>query len=251
LPSPFRRPSGARPRVLGHRGARHGAPENTLKAFELAASEGADGVELDVRRCASGEVIVLHDPTLSRVTGGRDGRHVETLPWTELSRIDVGRGERVPLLEQVLDWALGLNMLVNVEVKSDVRARAALLAAVTALLQAHLAAQDNVLLSSFDPRFVRFFSRRLPEVTVGWLVHARQHLLRGAPAHRWLGASAVHPEHVLARPNNVARWKAAGSLVVVWTVNDVSRARALADIGVDAIISDVPGKILQGLVAGK
>ena len=64
MQSPFRRQSGERPFVLGHRGARHAAPENTLKAFDMAAAEGADGVELDVRLCQSGEVIVLHDPTL-------------------------------------------------------------------------------------------------------------------------------------------------------------------------------------------
>jgi glycerophosphoryl diester phosphodiesterase len=55
------RREGARPLVLGHRGARHAAPENTLRAFELARTEGADGVELDVRIDANGEVIVLHD----------------------------------------------------------------------------------------------------------------------------------------------------------------------------------------------
>src|SRR3954468_10133753 len=103
--SAWQRPLGKRPFVLGHRGARHAAPENTLAAFELARREGADGVELDVRLDASGEVIVLHDPTLTRVTQGKETRHAEDISSPELARLDVGAGERVPLLADVLDWA--------------------------------------------------------------------------------------------------------------------------------------------------
>jgi len=88
----WQRPEGARPFVLGHRGARHAAPENTLAAFELARTEGADGIELDVRLDGSGRVIVLHDPTLVRVTRGADTRHAEDIPSRELSRLDVGKG---------------------------------------------------------------------------------------------------------------------------------------------------------------
>ncbi|HEY1418228.1 MAG TPA: glycerophosphodiester phosphodiesterase family protein, partial [Myxococcaceae bacterium] len=58
-------------RILGHRGASSDAPENTLTAFQLALDQGADGVELDARLCASGEVVVFHDEWLERLTGGR------------------------------------------------------------------------------------------------------------------------------------------------------------------------------------
>src|SRR5512138_1115210 len=58
-----------RPLVLGHRGASADAPENTLAAFRLAMAQGADGVELDVWRCATGEVVVVHDEDLTRVAG--------------------------------------------------------------------------------------------------------------------------------------------------------------------------------------
>jgi glycerophosphoryl diester phosphodiesterase len=57
----------------------------------------------------------------------------------------------------------------------------------------------------------------------------------------------VHPERVLATPERVARWKRAGALVNVWTVNDPDEARRLAALGVDAIISDVPGGVLGAL----
>src|SRR2546423_4915557 len=130
----FRRPKGAPPLVFGHRGVRGEAPENTMTAFELAASGGAAGVELDVRLCRSGEVVVCHDPSLERMTGGRDSRNVADLTLAELQRIDVGNGERVPPLEQVLGWARARPILVNVELKRDVPNRVRLVRETARLL---------------------------------------------------------------------------------------------------------------------
>jgi len=231
--------------VLGHRGARHAAPENTLAAFELARQEGADGIELDVRLDGSGEPIVLHDPRLLRVTQGADARHAEDIPSNELSRLDVGKGERVPTLSEVLTWAREHGQRVNVELKSDVRNRALLLRQVERVMSRQ--ALPSVLFSSFHPYFVWWLARRLPELPRAWLVHKNQHILKYAPGLRQLGANALHPEHVLANAARVARLKRAHFLVNTWTVNDPARARELSRIGVDAIISDVPGKILAAL----
>src|SRR5215210_4731977 len=101
----FRRRDGAPPLVFGHRGVRGTAPENTMSAFDLAADAGADGVELDVRTCRAGELVVCHDPTLERCSAGRDLREVAELDLTELARADVGAGQGVPSLVKVLDWA--------------------------------------------------------------------------------------------------------------------------------------------------
>ncbi len=231
--------------MLGHRGARHAAPENTLAAFELSRLEGADGIELDVRLDGSGEVIVLHDPKLSRVTEGADTRHAEDIPSHEIARLDVGNGERVPTLAQVLSWARAHGQRVNVELKSDVRSRALLLRQVERVITRQ--ALPSVLFSSFHPYFVWWLARRLPDLPRAWLVHKKQHILKYAPGLRRLGANALHPEHVLANSARVARLKSANFLVNTWTVNEPARARELARIGVDAIISDVPGKILASL----
>ena len=241
----WQRPAGARPFVLGHRGARHAAPENTLAAFELARTEGADGIELDVRLDGDGEVIVLHDPTLARVTNGAERRHAENLSSRDLARLDVGAGERVPRLTEVLDWARQHEQLVNVELKSDVRNRGLLLQRVERAVTGR--ALPNLIFSSFHPYFVWWLGRRLPHLPRAWLVHRKQRILKYAPGLAQLGANALHPEHTLCTPERVARSKAKNLLVNVWTVNEPSRARELARIGVDAIISDVPGKILAEL----
>ena len=60
---------GGRPLIWAHRGASAEAPENTLAAFALALAQGADGIELDAQRCATGEVVVIHDDSLARTTG--------------------------------------------------------------------------------------------------------------------------------------------------------------------------------------
>jgi len=241
----WQRPPGARPFVLGHRGARHAAPENTLAAFELARKEGADGIELDVRLDGDGQVIVLHDPTLARVTQNADTRHAEDIPSREMARLDVGKGERVPTLSEVLSWAREHDQRVNVELKSDVRNRLLLLRQVQRVMTRQ--ALPSVIFSSFHPYFVWWLARRLPELPRAWLVHKKQPILKYAPGLRRLGANALHPEHVLADSARVARLKSAHFLVNTWTVNDPARARELSRIGVDAIISDVPGKILAEL----
>jgi glycerophosphoryl diester phosphodiesterase len=246
-----RRP-GSAPLVLGHRGARHAAPENTHAAFELSRKEGAAGVELDVRLVKTGEIVVLHDTTLARVTGRADRRAVEPLAWAEVKRADVGRGERVPLLSDVLDWAAQHDQLVNVEVKSDVKRRRDLVSGVIELLRRHPHAARGVLLSSFDPRFVWQLARVLPDIPSAFLFHTRSPMARaaalvGAATFSRLGARAVHPEHVLVTEQRMAAWRSRQALVGVWTVNDETRARELAALGVDYIVSDRPGAILGAL----
>ena len=91
--------------VLAHRGSSARAPENTLAAFRLAVEEGADGVELDVMRCGSGELVVCHDERLGRLAGL--DWEVGRTPWWKLQRADVGhhfgQRARIPLLKEVFE----------------------------------------------------------------------------------------------------------------------------------------------------
>ena len=247
--SAWLRPPGKRPLVLGHRGARESAPENSLRAFELALAEGADGVELDVRLDRNGRVIVLHDAELSRVSKGTETRPAEALGAAELGAVDLGGGERVPLLVDVLRLFRERGARVNVELKRDVRRPAALLSGVEDAVRASEAPPELVIFSSFRPGFVAALARRLPAFPRAWLVHARQRIIRSAPLFRWLGSDGVHPEWSLVTEHSLARWKRGGAVVNAWTVNDPNEARRLAELGVDAIISDRPGAILAALGA--
>ncbi|MCL7455038.1 MAG: hypothetical protein M8467_18535, partial [Anaerolineae bacterium] len=90
---------------IAHRGASAYEPENTLRAFERAIQMGATMLELDVHLSRDGYPVVLHDPDLSRTTGGTG--QVSEWNLAELRRLDAGQGERVPTLAEVVDLARG------------------------------------------------------------------------------------------------------------------------------------------------
>lgn len=239
------RPAGARPFVLGHRGARHAAPENTLRAFDLARTEGADGVELDVRLDRDERVIVLHDRTLGRVSGQSETRDVELLGASELAGVSLD-GERVPLLAEVLAWARERQMRVNVELKHDVSRPLVLLRNVSRVLKASGVGAETVLYSSFQPAFVGALAALSPAFPRAWLLDANAGVLARVPAFRAV-ADGVNPHRKLVTSAAVWRWKRHGAPIATWTVNDSHEARHLAEAGVDSIISDKPGEILQAL----
>jgi glycerophosphoryl diester phosphodiesterase len=237
--------AGRGPLVLGHRGASAEAPENTLVAFRLALAQGADGVELDAWRCASGEVVVVHDERTGRVAGVDLG--VPDSPLGALRALDVGAwkgeafgGERMPLLSEVLEALPGA--VVNVELKS--RGRDLRLAEAAARVVARAGAGRRVIVSSFDWRLLVAFRLAAPAVPVGLLFDGdRAWRLRLWAAIRLLGPSAVHPDRRLVTPERARAWIARGLAVNVWTVDDPAEAAALAALGAAALITNVPARI--------
>ncbi len=241
----FGRAEGRLPLVYGHRGVRGARPENTLAAFELAAEEGADGVELDVRVDRNGELVVLHDPTFERVTGGADRRAAVDLPYEEIRRIDVGEGERAPRLAEVLALAKARGLRVNVEMKHDVPDRVAVVRATARKLLA-FDPRVPVVVSSFDPTMVAAFGALAPRIPRALLVHRTRWSPVALELARGLG-DAVHVERILTRGDTVRRLLRSGLVVNVWTVNDAREALDLAALGVDGIITDVPGIVRAAL----
>lgn len=228
----MRRAPGARPWVWGHRGTRRGPPENTLAAFERALAQGADGVELDVRPCADGEIVVFHDVDFARMAG--DPRAVSTLACAELRAIDLGGGERAPRLADVLDLVLGADKCVNVEIKRDVPDLHASVDAVAAILGTRSPDERaRLIVSSFERAAIERHAARLPDVAVA-LLFAEASEPRPALAPGW----HAHPRYTLASAGAVADWKAEGRLVNSWTVNHAEEAARLAAAGVDGIMTD-------------
>ncbi len=228
--------------VVGHRGGRGDGwpPENTMPAFEQAARQGASAIELDVRTCAGNAVVVFHDATLSRATGGRDARRVRDVEVAEL------RALGVPTLAAVLSWARSLGVGVNVEMKHDVESRAVLAGATVLAVRATGA---DVLLSSFDPLLLGLAAAHAPSIPRALLVRSGQPLWARAiqraarpPLCGWL-----HLERAQARPRALARCMRRGLRIGVWTVNDPDEAIHLVGRGVTSIITDAAGTISKAL----
>ena len=230
----------AAPLVIGHRGASARAPENSVEAFLRARADGADGVELDVLRCATGEVVVFHDDDLRRL-GDRPER-IDALPLAELRRIELRGGARIPTLEEAFE-ACGLELLVNVELKAaflGARRIGALVDGVAEIL-ARTGTAPRVLVSSFNPRAVRLWMRRSTAVPAALLFErAEVTPLRRAWAAKWLRPAALNPELVLCTPARVARWRALGYSVNPWTVDGETAVRACREMRVDGIITNDP-----------
>jgi glycerophosphoryl diester phosphodiesterase len=231
-----------RPLIWGHRGAEHhvagsGITENTMPSFERARSLGAEGIELDVRLCASGEVVVFHDEDLVRLAGRAE--RVEDLSLALLRDIPLRNQAVIPTLDEVLAGTAPL--VVNVEIKTvPARAVPRLVAAVIATIQRSPAA-DRVLVSTFDPVILAAVRMRAPHLPSAYLFHAEQGmpLRRGWPAYA-LRPHALHPEAKLVDRTRMRAWRRRGLSVNVWTVNDPAEVRRLADLGVDGIITDDP-----------
>ncbi len=232
--------------ILGHRGAPWEAPENTLASFALARAAGADGVELDVRLCATGEVVCCHDVTLHRLAGA--AVRVRATSLATLRAWDLGRCHRLCTLDDALAlWRT--DGVVNVEIKSDDVDLAALVDATARTLARH--PRTRVLVSSFSPFALEALRAVAPSVQRGLLLapSARVEAFAAAPEAWRARPHAVHPWHGDVTAARVSRWRALGLDVHVWTVDDDRRARALAAAGVTSVITNVPGAMRRTLSA--
>jgi glycerophosphoryl diester phosphodiesterase len=227
--------------VIGHRGASAREPENSLRAFRRAAADGADGVELDVLCCATGEVVVFHDDDLRRLGGGRPDR-IDCLDFAAVRTVTLEGGVTIPTLEEAIE-ACGKDLLVNVELKTSGLADPVVPRLIDGVLAAlaRAGAEEQVLVSSFSPVAVWRWRRRCPRVKCALLFERDAPLpLRQAWALPLIRPFAAHPEQVLCDAVNVRRWHAAGYAVNTWTADDPARLRQLRDIGVDGIICNDP-----------
>ena len=208
--------------LIGHRGAPHDRPENSLASFDLALSQGADAVELDVHATADGTVVVHHDPEVAGAA-----KPIVRMSDAELARLRV-RGEPVPTLDAVLELCAG-RCRVYVELKGR-----GLADRVVARIRAHRA---ECAVHSFDHRAVHRVREIAPELRRGILLDA--YLVDVASALRAADAQDLWQQWSWIDAPLVAAARSAGARVVAWTVNDAVEASTLVALGVPALCTDV------------
>ena len=219
---------------IGHRGFPSAAPENTLRGFELAIQTGADALELDVQ-WVDGGLIVIHDDELDRTTSGT-GR-VDAASLAHLRSLDAGGGERLPLLEEVLDLVAG-RVPVNVELKGPGSA-----GPTVDLLRARAEPTAGILLSAFDHRELEVARAAAPEYPRAALFGRLDRDPVAVAAG--LDAVAVNIHRRSAKTGLVKAARDAGMATLVYTVNDPNEALGLRRIGVAGIFTDCPDLMLD------
>ncbi len=219
------------PLVLGHRGYRARHPENTLLAFREALAVGADGVECDVQKTADGRYVVIHDPSVDRVTGQRGD--VAAMTLADLKRLDFGAGQSIPTLEELLR-AMPPEAYLDVELKEETLLPADC-APIAALLDA-LHGRTNLMVSSFGSRLLLDFRKR--GFSVGYLVGetaAEQGfmafvrvLLRLRPRYLNLPVDIITTLGKRRAGLLFRLFQALGFSLLFWTVNSADMAAAVA-----------------------
>lgn len=218
-------------RVVAHRGCPDHGPENTVAAARTALPH-VDWIEVDARRCGSGEVVVHHDETLDRTTDGT-GRVAET-PLSTLRRLRVqDTDEPVPSLAAFLE-ALPADATVNVECKE-----LGVVGDVVALARARPARPD-VVVSAFDPDAVRAVRTVEGGESVPVAPLVVDDWTAGLDLAAEIDADYIHPHYESVSPARVERAHEAGVEVNVWTLG-AGDADALAELraaGVDGVVVD-------------
>jgi len=207
------------PLLLGHRGARarKDIAENTFAAFDQALADGCDGFEFDVRLTADGQPVICHDATVKSSEGEKK----------EIARSSACELSDLPRLDQVLERYRSRAFL-------DIELKVPGLEAITSELLRKSPPRPGFVVSSFLPEVIAALHATDPSLPLGLIADADR-LLR-----LWskLPVAWVIPHRSLVTPRRIARWRAAGKRILVWTVNSPSEMRRLAASGVDALISD-------------
>ncbi len=247
--------------VFAHRGGSRRWPENTMLAFQNAADLGVDALELDIHSTADGEIVVIHDPFVDRVTNGTGA--VQNFTLAELQQLDAGywwsedgehsypfrgRGLTIPTLAEV--FTTFPHYWINIDIKQS---DPPIVEPFVEMIRAYGMTQQ-VCAGSFHTQTVNQFRQTCPEVTTAAsLPEAEQMLLLsklGLGAFYRGRAQAMQLPEVEMRlrvvtPAFIQVAHSHGVAVHVWTINDISQMRRLIEMGVDGLMTDYPDLLLK------
>lgn len=220
--------------LVGHRGAMGLEPENTLRSFRRAESDGADEIELDLWLSKDGQLVVMHDRDVARTTNGQG--EVAAMTLAEIKTLDAGLGESVPTFDEVLD-------VVNVPMQAEIKSTDAARAVVDTIRERGIV--EKVTVTSFMADVVRAAKEYLPAVDTGLIFSGipedsiRQATDVGASV-LCVGVNELSAEFVAAAHEQ-------GLQVIGWPANTTEQLLLALRAGADGVTSDFPG-LLQDSV---
>lgn len=223
--------------ITAHRGGSYVAPENTMAAMEAAIEQMADRAEIDVQETADGVVVLFHDGTLKRQAG--ISKRISDLTLEELEEIEVGSwfspefaGERIPTLEQVMEYAKG-KIDLNIEIK-NMGNDSYLPDKVLGLIQEY-EMQDQCIITSTNRNYLKKLKTMDPDIKTGCVISAAY---GDYYSDEFVDVISIRSSFVTGKMVDAAH--EAGKAVHAWTVNTRAEMERLNGLGVDDIITDHP-----------
>ena len=225
------------PISIGHRGAMGYIAENTIPSIEKAIELGADGIEIDVFKCASGELVVFHDLMLDKLTDLSG--NIEETSLETIKKAKVLGSYEIPTLNEVMDLIDG-SLILNIELKGSGTA-----GPTNDLLKDYLKKPSwdpsKIIISSFKWEELNIFFNLNEEIPIAILTDDDP--LKAIPFAKIIKAYAINPKYSLLTKKNSKIIKSEGIKLFPWTVNDPSDINFLISLGVDGIITDFPDRV--------
>lgn len=228
-------------KVIMHRGVSSNAPENTLAALRLLVTHELPCLECDVQLTQDDVAVIFHDERLERTTTGRGC--LSKKRYTDIEALDAGSWfhpdfgcEKVPLLEDYLEFIKQHDLAVNLEIKGRYHYKVLVEVIMLRLQQANITISEQVLLSSTSLATLKYIRKSYPEVNYAWIFHAWPWFFRKIVKDPHCIAVSVN--EALLSDKRIRRLKNMGKKILAYTVNDNDRAVGLFTKGVDAVFTD-------------
>jgi glycerophosphoryl diester phosphodiesterase len=232
-------------KIIGHRGAMGYEPENTIRSIKKAMELGADMVEFDVQKIKTGQIVLIHDSTVNRTTNGRGA--VKNYAFADLRKLDAGKGEPVPTLQETLD-AVNKKIAVNIELKGRGTAEP-----VAEIISQYIKEKgwrkEDFLVSSYMPKEIEQFNKIMPDIKIARLFAYFYVSQRATSKYLSVGtATKISFWRRLFTKRMVAKnARAQGYSFTMGTANSQRAVRAAKRLGADAVFTNFPDRARAAL----
>ena len=225
--------------IIGHRGAMGHVAENTIPSIKKAMELGVDGIEIDVFKCKTGELVVFHDEKLERLTNSSG--LIESLDLDSIKNIIVLDKYRIPTLEEVLELIDG-QVKLNIELKGYGTA-----SPTNNLINQYINngrwTEDEFIISSFKWGELEKIRELNTTIPIAVLVNSNVNPIDALPFAKKIKAIAVNPYFKDLNQENIQEIHSNGFKVFPYTVNELDDIERMIKLGVDAIITDYPERV--------
>ena len=225
--------------VVGHRGAMGHALENTIESVKKAIQLNVDGIEIDVFKSKTGELVVYHDPFLSRLSNSN--AFIEQISLDSIKKVELKGGLSIPTLKEVID-IIPEKIFLNIELKGSNTAFKTNKVIIEYLKELNLP-PSKFIISSFRWDEIKKFRDLNKDIPIAILVDSLYKIDNAIKLARKINALALNPNNKFLTKQLVKKIQSNNIQVHPYTINDPMNIKRIKSMGVDAIITDYPERI--------